>query len=106
MPKGTEYISNPFQVLGKSDAPEPSAAPVAPASGSVAIAAPAAAPVASEGRPAALETIKTEAGEITPADLKPSHKALTFLHAVGSFMLKDVLPLVLQVGVPILEKRI
>jgi hypothetical protein len=92
--RGTQFVSNPFQVLGVSDSPEPSAAPVAPVSGSV-------------------DTVKPVVVAAPPAEKKsadgsmtPSHPHLTFLHELGKVLLDDVLTAVLQIGVPILERKL
>jgi len=41
-----------------------------------------------------------------PLPENPSHEGLTLLHNLGKFFLDDLLPVVLQVGLPILAKRI
>lgn len=71
------YVSNPFQVLGKSDPPEVTPSTVAQA----------------------VETA-------TPVVEKKSHEFLTFLHHCGTFLVDSVLPLALQIGIPILERKI
>lgn len=94
---GTQFISNPFQVLGVSDPdpkPEPTNAPVAPASPSVATALPV----------APLHAPKID--EVAPVVHPAPKEHLSFLHHLGTFFLDSVLPIVLQVGVPILEKEI
>lgn len=127
------YISNPFQVLGKSDPCEPAPVPAsdAPAeslSPSVATAASAALGVTSARLPepnaaplpaptvvhvpipafeigmANPEVILAEKaqGIIPPAPTKH----LSFLHHLGIFLMDSVLPVVLEVGVPILERKL
>lgn len=114
------YISNPFQVLGVSDPPmreltpqeihdngegRPAAlenpAPVASLLPSVATAA----PVVPSAQANAMHAGGGPMLAIIPAPLAPNEH-LTFLHRLGTFFLDDVLPVVLQVGVPILERKI
>jgi hypothetical protein len=116
MSKGCQYVANPFQVLGKTD--EENGAPIAPSSPSVDVAPvvepapPAPAPPAPIAKPVQiLESRDAVLGAVSlatasPRPLAPSHPELTFLHHIGSILLDDVLPLVLQVGLPILERKI
>ena len=117
------YISNPFQVLGKSD-PQESVVPVEKSSDSDVTAAPVElsgihggkgpmvhVPIpASEIGAANPEVVNAEKAQgITP----PAPKHLTFLHHLGTFFKElgkfsenDLLPIAIQVGLPILERKL
>lgn len=115
---GTQFISNPFQVLGVSDpvSPEPKSAPVEPASPTVdtahnAAQSPLHAPkideIAPIIHPAPITAPAMSATPVSPVAVPSSaNKHLSFLHHLGTFLLDSVLPVVLQIGVPILEKEI
>jgi hypothetical protein len=96
-----QYVSNPFQVLGVSDPPSANVASTPPLAGTATSAAnPSSLPSAAdldkeiEEQKAALKTSQ------------PSHSHLHFLHSIGRFFLDDALPIALQIGLPILERKI
>lgn len=81
----TRFISNPFQVLGVSAPLEPLA--VSP-------------------QASAAPSIAEKKSEDSVAS---SPHSLTFLHALGDFLFwteKNLLPLAVQIALPILEKRL
>jgi|SRR5271166_332295 len=110
---GCQYISNPFQVLGKSGPSASSTLPTPtdakPVTSANAPPMPASAGIGGKGT--VLNAPNVSGNPVTPTPPipmpeKPSHSHLTFLHHLGSFLLDDVLPTVLQVAIPILERKI
>ena len=115
------YVSNPFQVLGVSDptpakqvihVPDPDSVvihdPTSPLDGqSVPV-------VPDPARPGGVVVWSTAFGALAPYTPSPApvvvapapKEHLSFLHHLGTFFLDDVLPIALQVGVPILERKI
>lgn len=81
----TQFVSNPFAVLGKSD----------PTS-----ATPSADSLPTSAAPSIGEQ-KKSADSATP-----SHPSLTFLHSLGVFLESDLLPLLPQIALAILERKL
>lgn len=97
----TQFISNPFQVLGVSDVD--SQKPSVPIATSVETA------VSGEfDRSASNATPKIiEAAQAAKAaGATPTGPHTSWLHNFGEFLLSDILPIVLQIGLPILERKI
>jgi hypothetical protein len=81
------FVSNPFQVLGVSDpSPELVHVPIP----------------ACELGAANLEVVHAEAVQ----EVEEPKKRLSFLEHIGNIFLDDILPIALQIGVPILERKI
>ena len=106
------YVSNPFQILGVSD-PSPI---ITPSMSDVKLVTPV--PVqptlvstdtAAKGLAPNVPPVQKNPGSpILPIAIpeKKAGKALSFLHKFAMFFMDDALPIVLQIGLPILERKI
>lgn len=106
--KGTQFVSNPFQVLGVSDADttadtQPQTTPDLPD-----IPAPQtpAAPEVPAAHAAIKEALSQASAQMKASSPVPSSPHTTWLHNFGLFLLDTVLPDAAEIALPILLKRL
>jgi hypothetical protein len=110
---GTQYIGNPFQVLGKSD-PAPSAADLDAVAAEQTVkdmtsgAAPGAGIPVPEQSAVPVEKSSASVASVVPVEMPapPTHPVRHFFHTLGEFFLNDALPVALQIAIPILKSRV